>query len=248
MKNVWGNLDAKFRELALRERIILAFSVFAALYFLLTTFWVSSAAVALEEAELLFEETKRKIEKHQQELELYRGLAKKDPNVKFRRELERLDEELEATDKKLTQLTDGFVSAEKLPSILADVIKARGDLGLVSLKTLPENKIRLDDEQQDSGESELDDTAMLDALTQTSKKQKYNIKPKNSDGVFMYRYGVELVFIGRFFDVLKFLHSMEQQPWRFYWESMDYEVLDHPTALVKLEVYTLSTQQGVLDG
>ncbi len=38
-----------------------------------------------------------------------------------------------------------------------------------------------------------------------------------------------------------YLTHLEQLPWKFYWQSFNYEVQEYPTALVRLNIYTLST-------
>lgn len=60
----------------------------------------------------------------------------------------------------------------------------------------------------------------------------------------IFRHGVELELAGGYLDVLAFLRAMEQLPWRFYWQSLDLQVEQHPRLRVKLTAYTLSEEEA----
>lgn len=59
-------------------------------------------------------------------------------------------------------------------------------------------------------------------------------------GPGVYKHSVELSIEGGYFAVLDYLKALENMPWQFYWEGMDYVVDDYPNAKVTLEVFTLS--------
>lgn len=60
----------------------------------------------------------------------------------------------------------------------------------------------------------------------------------------LYKHGIEMVFSGSYSDVYRFLTKIEAKSWRFFWESMAYQVGEYPNANVTLKVYTLSTEKG----
>jgi MSHA biogenesis protein MshJ len=62
----------------------------------------------------------------------------------------------------------------------------------------------------------------------------------------LYRHGVTLVFEGSYFDIQRYLEKLESLPWQFYWVRFDYQVGEYPTASVKLEIYTLSTNKAFI--
>lgn len=62
----------------------------------------------------------------------------------------------------------------------------------------------------------------------------------------IFRHGLAITLSGRYFDVHHYLEALESLPWRFYWDSIDYQVKEYPTAEVTLHVYTLSFQEDWL--
>ncbi len=62
----------------------------------------------------------------------------------------------------------------------------------------------------------------------------------------IYRHDLKLVVEGGFFEVLSYLQALEQLHQGFFWDAIDYRVVNYPTAEVSIEIHTLSTEQGWL--
>lgn len=61
-----------------------------------------------------------------------------------------------------------------------------------------------------------------------------------------YRHGLAVDVRGSYLDTLRYLEALEKLKWRFFWESVELEVLDHPTSHVRIIVYTLGERRGVI--
>jgi MSHA biogenesis protein MshJ len=59
----------------------------------------------------------------------------------------------------------------------------------------------------------------------------------------VYKHGLSITFTGNYFSTLHYLKSLESLPWHFYWETIDYQVKDHPEALTSFTIYTLSFEE-----
>ncbi|MFO6423229.1 hypothetical protein [Motilimonas sp. KMU-193] len=64
----------------------------------------------------------------------------------------------------------------------------------------------------------------------------------------LFQHGLSLTFSGSYFAVQSFLAKLEQLPDKFYWQSMRYQVKQHPNATVELQLYTLSTNKDFIRG
>ncbi|MBT8117092.1 MAG: hypothetical protein KJO66_04625 [Gammaproteobacteria bacterium] len=53
------------------------------------------------------------------------------------------------------------------------------------------------------------------------------------------RYQMQLQLEGSYLATLRYLRALEGLPWKFFWEGMDYEVTEHPTARITIDLYTL---------
>jgi MSHA biogenesis protein MshJ len=56
----------------------------------------------------------------------------------------------------------------------------------------------------------------------------------------LYRHGLKIELKGTYSAATRYLQDLESQPWRFVWQSMGYEVLEYPAAVMSLEIQTLS--------
>jgi MSHA biogenesis protein MshJ len=55
-----------------------------------------------------------------------------------------------------------------------------------------------------------------------------------------YVHPVELVLEGSYLDILSYLHSLENMPWRFYWRVLDLQAAKYPVNRVRVELGTVS--------
>lgn len=76
----------------------------------------------------------------------------------------------------------------------------------------------------------------LPAKPLTDEEQKHSV----------FRHGLAITFSGQYFDIYHYLEALESLSWRFYWDTIDYQVKEYPVAEVTLHVYTLSFQEDWL--
>ena len=53
------------------------------------------------------------------------------------------------------------------------------------------------------------------------------------------RYRMQLQLEGSYLATLRYLRALEELPWKFFWEGVEYEVTEHPTARITIDLYTL---------
>lgn len=58
------------------------------------------------------------------------------------------------------------------------------------------------------------------------------------------RYQMQLQLEGSYLATLRYLRALEGLPWKFFWEGVEYEVIEHPTARITLDLYTLGLAGG----
>jgi MSHA biogenesis protein MshJ len=131
-------------------------------------------------------------------------------------ERETLRARLATLDDDLAALSQGLVSADQLPRILQDVLVSTTSLNLLRVQTLPVQELPLLGAGEEGG----------------------------STGVF--KHSVTLRVSGTYFEVVSFLQTLEELPWRFYWDRLDYKVHGYPRGEIDIRVYTLSAEEGLL--
>jgi MSHA biogenesis protein MshJ len=63
-------------------------------------------------------------------------------------------------------------------------------------------------------------------------------------GVRLGRYQLDLVLEGGYLDLMRYLEALESMPWKFFWQTVDFQVKEHPRAVARLQLYTLGVQDG----
>ncbi len=58
------------------------------------------------------------------------------------------------------------------------------------------------------------------------------------------RYELRLQLQGSYLATLRYLRALETLPWKFFWEELNFEVLEYPLAQVTLDLYTLGLLEG----
>lgn len=206
-----------YQGLSLRERAMVSLSILAATWML----WSFTLGGFLEESKArINRDVNAAYAQMQQEVaEQSRLQAEKthDPNALLRTERSTLGVELESLNENLAAALERFVAPERMPELLKDVIRDHDGLQLKSMSSLPVETIvieRAEDADPDMPEP------------------------------IIYRHPLRLEFEGNYFEVLAYLAELENGDWKFGWRTLSYVVEDYPTAVVTLELETLSRNRS----
>ena len=232
MKEKWQQISDNYESRPKIEKIILAIMPLVIIYVLWDFVFYQGMQSKKDELKNKQEALSQEMTQlTSQEQVLVKALTS-DPHAAKRREAEQLVLDLARIDKDLEKLSVGLVSANKLPEILYDVLLATNKLRLVGMKTLDPIRLQL--------------TSVEEVISEEDDLESDSAEQDVVEDVAVYKHVVIVEIEGRYFDVVNYLQLLETLPWKFYWESVDYEVESHPDAKVLLEVYTLSTEKGAI--
>ncbi len=227
---VWLRFKNKFEAFEVRERALLLGAFLAAVYLLWSLIFVGSNAKAVKLAKARERVALQSISTSEAEMTVLKKLASKDPNIQLKLELEDLQSQLTHLDDKLNELSAGLITAEQLPKVLHQLVASSEGVTLRAIHTLPVSEI-------DLTKSEL------------AAESESNVGPDATASMInIYRHGVALTLEGEYASVYRYLKLMEASKWIFYWDSLDYKVTGYPKALVKIHVFTLSSEKGMFNG
>ena len=226
-----STLIESFNQRELRERILICLSILTVIYVVWDLTFQQGFSQEMKKLEARHKKEKSEMVTLTSEEQVLVKSLNYDPHAPKRREIIRLEEELKKSNEKLQALSSGLVPAKKLPAILYDVLGTNSKLTFVGMKT--KEPIRLELTRSNTPDSTLSD--------QGDEKVTSTV---NSKSIGIYQHSIIVEVEGGYFDLLHYLTALEQLGWRFYWESIDYTVLQYPLARAKFEVYTLSTEIG----
>lgn len=220
----WESLAARIDALSLRERGFVMAGVLAVTYFL----WSSAIMQPMErrQRELSSDQLRVAAELTALNAQAQAMLkqAKEDPNKIHRAELEALKAELAGLNKDLEGTTDHLVPPGQMAKVLEAVLLGSSGLQLLQVASLgssplvPESK---------PAAPKAKDAAQEDPDIDVPARK-------------VYKHGVKLVMQGSFFSVLEYLRKLEQLDWNFFWDAVEFRVVDYPDATVEITVFTIS--------
>lgn len=218
----------KIDERMLRERVLIFFSAIAVIYLLWSVAIQSSISKKIALANTSIIALANQKTTTQTEIAAATQMLLSDPNVIKKEQIAQLQNDISSVETQLHAASESLIRAEQLSEALQQVLQKTASLHLVEVKTLPAKEFQL--------------TQSLDeiAAETVSKELKTNTIPTG-----VYQHSVVLKVSGSYFQILDFLMALEQLPWRFYWQSLDYKVMQYPTAEIILQVYTLSSEEGL---
>lgn len=214
MKTLYKEISQKVDALSRRERVILFATMAALVYFILQSLLIDPLFNKQADIQKQLNAANKQYEELKTQTKLLTYALQVGPNKQERLDIIRLENQLDVLNKKMASRTNELLSPTKMIGVLEEVILAEKNLTLVALTNTP-----------------------VETLVQ-GKKQT------DGTSTSLYKHGIEMVFKGPYSAVYQFLTKIEAKPWRFFWESMIYEVGKYPNANVTLKVYTLSTEKG----
>jgi MSHA biogenesis protein MshJ len=125
-----------------------------------------------------------------------------------------LQTKLKAVDSQLLAESAGMITPEHMSDAIRDVLGAKHEVVLVSLRNLP-------------------------AIQLAPETTGENVP----EGARPYVHRVELVLEGRYLAVLDYLRALESLPWHFYWRHLELTSSRYPVNQVRVEIGTISTER-----
>ncbi len=215
-------LHEKIDALSLRERAIL---------FIAISFVIYSAVdyLLLVPLELKQQRALKQIQATQAENSLIKTQAlsvinryKADPNLAERQQLERLNQELAVTNRKIEAAVGGLITPERMAIALESMLQRQKGLKFISLINLPARPLM--------------GTAEQAAAT--------DLESIPTEGI--YQHSFKLQFEGSYLNTLAYLRELEGLEWRFRWDEIDLKMVEYPTVHVTVMIHTISLDKGVI--
>ena len=219
-------------ELTLRERAV----VLGALLTLLFLGWYAYLIEPLKLTEKsLVSELDRKrgqLQMLNEQFTLMSEQQSRDPGAEARARLQQLRDEDKQLSAELRGATANLVAPELMPEVLRSMLKSAEGLTLVSMRGL--------------GSTPLLKAAAEEKPTRAKPPAKPAPPATPAPGVLdnAYRHGVQMEFSGDFFATLEFLRRLEALEWKFFWESVTFDVKNYPQAVATVRVFTLSLDKN----
>ncbi len=231
MKERLQALAARIDALSLRERVLLFLALVAVLYVL----WEQTLMAPLERsrraAEAAIAQASARIAALDREAQAILRRHREDPDAALRARLRALQERIAETDAALRRLTVDLIPPREMARVLEAMLTRDRGLRLLRL----ENRGRRPLIEPAPGEGE------GKAATDGQGTQQVRA---GADMPRIWRHDLRLELEGSFLDALRYLQALEGLRWRFFWDGVMVRVERYPEARVRIDVHTLSLEEG----
>jgi MSHA biogenesis protein MshJ len=220
IKAIMDRVDA----LSIRERGI----ILAAIIFIMFTVWnkLLMQPQLLEERKVLADLQLKQAEQTVMNIRFQEQVRKDqtDPDAVNRARLETLKKQLAEIETDVRESTNHLVSPNNMAVILQTILNKSRGLQLTEIRGLG--------------------VSPLIAVAAVPAGQEGVASPPAVDALEnAYKHGLILKFEGDYMSTLQYLRELEALEWGFFWENLEYEVIEYPRGRVSITLYTLSLER-----
>lgn len=150
--------------------------------------------------------------------------SREDPDKFASDRLAAIAQQQQALFDEIASLAGNLITPNQMTAILSSVLGRQSGLELISFQNEEAVPLRSITEVADEG---------VDVLRQSAAGQ-------------VYEHGLTIEFEGDYFNTLRYLRFLEEISGSFFWDSVRFEQIEWPNALVTLKIHTLSTEEGFI--
>jgi MSHA biogenesis protein MshJ len=230
MKQSWRNFLIKIDGISLRERI---FVFVAALAVLVAGLQIGLLDPLIAKQVSL---SQRIIDQNNRIAGIDAEILQKlhafdvDPDLAARKRLRELKLQPQQLSDELRAMEQSMVAPGKMAPLLESILKANGQLQLLSMKSLPRSTL-------------FDMVSAAATLTTVAPGAAAAPVASPSAAKLIYRHGIEITVQGRYPDLLAYLAALDTMPAKLYWGNAQLVVDAYPVSRLTFTVYTLSLDQ-----
>lgn len=226
IKQQWSKLQTRFTALKPREQLLItAVGVVVLLALCDQLFWTPFARGNTQLKNQIAELRGQQTQLQTEQASVKTRLAE-DPNAELQRSIDAVKSRIDVQNKRLAELMVDLIPPEKMADVLHEVLSQRHALQLIALQNEPATYAFMPHDKAEKNP---------DAASEDNSEHA---------PVVVFRHGLTLQLKGSYFEIVNYLQALEQLPWHFYWEKLDYNIDKYPDAIVTLKVYTLSNRES----
>lgn len=222
----WQDWTGLFNARSLRERVLIAGGIVAAVVLLLDTLLLQPLLAEEKRLSVQLSTTRNEIKAGELIIAASRGRA--DPDEVKRRYRDELRKQIAEIDGRLQGLQKQLVPPDQVVKLLEGVLKKERGLTLTNLSKLPVQRY------QTAGEA-------AKAKTVDSKKSVAGITERS-----IYQHSFEVSVEGSYAELYRYLVRLEALPWQLFWGKVTLDASTHPKLKLTLTLHTLSLNKAWL--
>ena len=217
------SLQARLDNLTLQERGILVFVVIAVTFFAWDYLLMQPLAFRQQSVVTQIRVNNAELIALEAETGQIVKEGTQDPNIAKKAELQQLQRKLKELNAELGQTMNQLVQPGDMSRLLEMVMRHTPGLELRKVQSLGSQPLVT----QDSSDPGTDDTVAME----------------NAPVSNVFRHGLLIEIDGDFASTLNYLKTLERLEWKFFWDTIDFQVDEYPISSIAITVFTISTEE-----
>ena len=163
-----------------------------------------------------------------QQIERWMRTVNQDPNSQNQQRRDLLQAQIAQSQADLDRLQAGKLTPARMAQLLESLLRDKHRLHSVSIQSFSEA---------------FSEASATGTVSGTAPGQK-PAEPAKATG--LYKQGVRVTVRGNYVDLVNYLATLEQQPWKVIWGEATFRVDRYPTGTLSFTLYTLSPDKSWL--
>ncbi len=210
---LWVKYQARFAALQIREKLAMLFAGLFIILYLGYLFIVEPVQIQAKKQGEANTKILQKIAQNKTQLAMLEQALSNDYTKELRSQIAQANKELATTNENLTKFSKGFVSAERVPNMLKQLLKSSSDVKVISFKALEPKAI---------------DVSKVG---------------ENEAKTLFFEHRMVLTLEGQYFNLQRYLASLKQSREKLLVQRFDYQVQSYPQAQLVIQIATVSANE-----
>lgn len=236
MKEQWLQLSEKFSLLIPREMLLIFICGLVLFFMVPFSLVIENNLATINKNNSQINTVKNSNKDLDNNINELSSALKQDPNSALKEQIELFESRLINIDEQLLTLTNELIDPIEMRLALMQLLKLQKGVSLVAFEVLPVEPLMFTS-------SELDESAEPDAEIDSDTVKNADEAKDNNVSLGLYRHGIKITLKGKYFELRNYLQHLEELPWKFFWHNFHYKLSEYPISELKIEIYSLSTNQ-----
>lgn len=214
LKRLLTRIDA----LSLRERAIVFISLLAVLFLFADRVLFTNLRVQQKQLEQSVSAQLAQLDTMNTQVQRVTIDSSQSPDSAYRTRLADLKKQYAALEQSSSGVTRALISPSEMTRLAQAVLRRNPGLELLKAENLPAEPLTVK-------------TGAADPSAASAEAG-------------LYKHGLRMEFRGRYLDIVRYLHALEQMSWRVFWDEIKVETEHYPMSRATLTIYTLSLDKA----
>lgn len=210
-----------FNNLSVRERVLVLVATLVVVHMAWEQLLMNPLQHQQQRSTAELEQQRQRLDEIDAKTKILVSRYTNDPDASVNQKLENLRSQITTLDERIDAAAEALIDPPQMALVLEQLLNRENVLRLMRLETLPPKALNEEAAEQDEkGDLPTD------------------VLPN------VYEHGFVVEFEGDYRSTVRYLHALEELPWRFFWDGVEFHVNDYPLATVRLHMHTLSLSEA----